>query len=257
MSHSPDPAAPAPPAAPSVDPDEIARFTAIAEEWWDPHGKFRPLHRFNPVRLQYIRDAVCRHFGRDPKALTPFSGLSLLDIGCGGGLLSEPMTRLGAAVTGVDAGERNVKTALVHARAEGLDIDYRAGTAEGLAAEGAQFDVILNMEVVEHVVSVPDFIATCGSLLKPGGLMFCATLNRTVKSYALAIVGAEYVLRWLPRGTHDWSKFVTPAELTAALEGAGLIQSDRSGVAYDPLADRFHLTSDVAVNYMILAEKPA
>lgn len=257
MNQSPDPSATAPPEAPSVDPGEIARFTAMAEEWWDPRGKFRPLHKFNPVRLGYIREAVCGHFGRNPKALDPFSGLRLLDIGCGGGLLSEPMTRLGAQVTGVDAGERNIKTALVHARAEGLEIDYRVGTAEGLAAEGAAFDVILNMEVVEHVVSVPDFIAVCGQLLKPGGLMFCATLNRTLKSYALAIVGAEYVLRWLPRGTHDWSKFVTPSELTAALEGAGLVPSDHSGVAYDPLADRFHLTRDMAVNYMILAEKPA
>jgi len=244
------------PHAPSVDPAEIARFSAIADEWWDPKGRFRPLHKFNPVRLAYIRDAACARFERDPHSLTPLAGLDLLDIGCGG-LLSEPMARLGARVTGVDAGERNIKTALVHAAGQGLAIDYRTGTAEALARSGVRFDIILNMEVVEHVVSVPDFVGTCAQLLKPGGIMFCATLNRTAKAFALAIVGAEYVLRWLKPGTHDWTKFVTPAELEAAAQAAQLHVLQRSGVTYDPLADRFRLTSDLSVNYLMTVEKSA
>jgi len=245
----------APPEAPSIDPAEIARFQALAEEWWDPNGQFRPLHKFNPVRLALIKDEICGHFSRDPRSLAPFEGLRLLDIGCGGGLLSEPMARLGASVTGVDAGARNIKTAIVHADAQGLVIDYRAGTAEGLLTEDERFDVVLNMEVVEHVVSVPDFISTCSALLKPGGLMICATLNRTAKAFALAVVGAEYILRWLPPGTHDWAKFVTPAELVQALENAGLTSTRTQGVTYDPLRDRFHLSADLGVNYLVVAVK--
>lgn len=237
----------------TIDPEEVARFSARAAEWWDEKGKFAPLHKFNPVRLAYIRDAAAERFGRDPKARRPFEGLRLLDIGCGGGLLSEPMTRLGFAVVGADASEANIKTAMTHASAMGLAIDYRATTAEDLAAAGERFDVILNMEVVEHVADVPLFLKSCASLLKPDGMMVVATLNRTMKAFALAVVGAEYVLGWLPRGTHDWSKFITPAELRAATRAAGLDLTEIAGVTYSPFADRWSRSADTDVNYMGLA----
>ena len=240
----------------TVDPDEVARFSAMAAEWWDPTGKFRPLHRFNPVRLAYVRDRVSAHFGCDAKAMRPFEGLRLLDIGCGGGLLSEPMCRLGAAVTGADAGDRNIATASVHAHEQGLDIDYRCTTAEALAEAGERFDVILNMEVIEHVADRDAFLAACAALLKPGGLMIVATMNRTVKALGLAVIGAEYVLGWLPRGTHDWSKFVTPDEMRTGLAAAGLEVAGMTGVVYNPLADRWSLARDMGVNYMALAVKP-
>ncbi len=241
----------------TVDPSEIARFSAIADEWWDPNGKFKPLHRFNPTRLEYIRDRVATHFGRDPRSAQPLAGLRLLDIGCGGGLLSEPMARLGASVVGADAAERNVKTAAVHADRAGLAIDYRHTTAEALAAAGEQFDVVLNMEVVEHVADIGLFMNACAAMVKPGGLMLVATLNRTPKAFALAIVGAEYVLGWLPRGTHTWSKFVKPGELDSALTAGGLSRVEFQGVSFDPLADRWRLTGDLGVNYMALATRPA
>ena len=241
----------------TVDPSEIARFSAIADEWWDPNGKFKPLHRFNPTRLEYIRDRVATHFGRDPRSSQPLAGLRLLDIGCGGGLLSEPMARLGASVVGADAAERNVKTAAVHADRAGLAIDYRHTTAEALAAAGEQFDVVLNMEVVEHVADIGLFMNACAAMVKPGGLMLVATLNRTPKAFALAIVGAEYVLGWLPRGTHTWSKFVKPGELDSALTAGGLSRVEFQGVSFDPLADRWRLTGDLGVNYMALATRPA
>ena len=241
----------------TVDPSEIARFSAIADEWWDPNGKFKPLHRFNPTRLEYIRDRVATHFGRDPRSAQPLAGLRLLDIGCGGGLLSEPMARLGASVVGADAAERNVKTAAVHADRAGLAIDYRHTTAEVLAAAGEQFDVVLNMEVVEHVADIGLFMNACAAMVKPGGLMLVATLNRTPKAFALAIVGAEYVLGWLPRGTHTWSKFVKPGELDSALTAGGLSRVEFQGVSFDPLADRWRLTGDLGVNYMALATRPA
>lgn len=241
----------------TVDPSEIARFSAIADEWWDPNGKFKPLHRFNPTRLEYIRDRVASHFGRDPRSAQPLTGLRLLDIGCGGGLLSEPMARLGASVVGADAAERNVKTAAVHAGRAGLAIDYRHTTAEALAAAGEQFDVVLNMEVVEHVADIGLFMNACAAMVKPGGLMLVATLNRTPKAFALAIVGAEYVLGWLPRGTHTWSKFVKPPELDRALSAGGLKRIEFQGVSFDPLADRWRLTGDLGVNYMALATRAA
>ena len=240
----------------SVVEEELKKFSDMAAEWWDPEGKFKTLHRFNPVRLAYIRENACAHFGLDQNARTPFAGLRLLDIGCGGGLLSEPMARLGADVMGADAAEKNVKTAAAHAMEHGLEIDYRATTAEDLARDGEQFDIVLNMEVVEHVADVGEFIASCASLVRPGGLMYVATLNRTLKAFALAIVGAEYVLGWLPKGTHQWEKFVTPAELTAALGASGMRVTDRAGVAYNPLADAWSRTSDTDVNYMVLAAKP-
>jgi 2-polyprenyl-6-hydroxyphenyl methylase / 3-demethylubiquinone-9 3-methyltransferase len=240
----------------TVDPGEIERFSRIAAEWWDPNGKFKPLHRFNPVRLAYIREKALAHFGRDGAARRPFEGLSLLDIGCGGGLLSEPMTRLGFAVTGVDAAERNIKTASVHAAEQGLSIDYRVSTAEQLAAEGARFDVILNMEVIEHVADVKLFLASCAACLKPGGMMLVATINRTMKAWALAIVGAEYVLGWLPKGTHEWSKFVTPEELKAGLAEGGLTAGEMTGVFFNPIAFEWRRSSDTDVNYMVLATRP-
>lgn len=239
----------------SVDPGEVAKFSAMAAEWWDPAGKFAPLHKFNPVRLGFIRDVAVSHFRRDPKSLKPFEGLALLDIGCGGGLLSEPMARLGFTVTGADASEKNVRTAELHAADSGVSVTYRAATAEVLAAEGQSFDVILNMEVVEHVADLPRFIAACAAMLKPGGLMFVATLNKTLKSLALAKIGAEYVLGWLPRGTHDWNRFIGPTQLQSLLEQQNLNILRKQGVDFDPLSWNWRLSSDMDVNYMLVAEK--
>jgi len=236
----------------SIDPDEVALFASVADQWWDPKGKFAPLHKFNPIRLSFVRDQALARFGRDSKAARPFEGLRLLDIGCGGGLLSEPMTRLGFAVTGVDASDRNIGVARVHAERSGLKIDYRASTAEALIEAGeAPFDLILNMEVIEHVAEPAAYLADCARLLAPGGLMIVATLNRTLKSLAFAKIGAEYVLGWLPKGAHDWSKFITPPELVAMAEATGLKVDGPFGVTYDPLADRWSRSSDCSINYMI------
>lgn len=237
----------------TVDPAEVAKFSAMAEEWWDPAGKFAPLHKFNPVRLKFIRETAAAHFRRDPKGLKPFEGLSLLDIGCGGGLLSEPMARLGFVVTGADASEKNVKTAAAHAEATDLSIDYRAETAEMLAAEGLSFDVVLNMEVVEHVADLNAYLAACAKLMKPGGIMIVATLNKTLKSLALGKIAAEYVLGWVPRGTHDWTRFIEPKRLHALLKDAGLKVLKTQGVAFDPLTWDWRLSNDTDVNYMVVA----
>ncbi len=243
-------------AAASIDSEEIAKFTAMAEAWWDPEGKFRPLHRFNPVRLAFIRDRLCAHFDRDPLADHPLKGLTLLDLGCGGGLLSEPLARLGAEVTGLDAAEKNIRIARLHAEESGLSIDYRHGSAAALAQGPTRFDAVLNMEVVEHVADVDSFLAASAALVRPGGVMFVATLNRTPKAFLLAIVGAEYVLRWLPRGTHDWRRFLRPSELARALRGAGLDIAEMTGVAYNPLTDAWRLAPrDLDVNYMLVAVK--
>jgi 2-polyprenyl-6-hydroxyphenyl methylase/3-demethylubiquinone-9 3-methyltransferase len=242
----------------SIDPAEVERFSRIAAEWWDPRGKFAPLHKFNPVRLAFIRDQALYRFGRDPKARRPFEGLRLLDIGCGGGLLSEPMTRLGFQVTGVDASERNIATASTHAAEQGLAIDYRASTAEALVAAGEPlFDVILNMEVIEHVADPGEYLRSCATLLKPGGLMIVATLNRTLKALALAKVGAEYVLRWLPAGTHDWSKFLKPEELRSFLASEPVEVDGPYGVAFNPLTGRWTESADTDVNYMMTVTRPA
>lgn len=241
----------------TVDIDEVERFSALAAEWWNPNGKFRPLHKFNPVRLAYIRDQVAAHFGRDPHAAKPFDGLRILDIGCGGGLLCEPMARLGAKVVGVDASQTNIEVARLHAAESRVSIDYRASTAEELADAGETFDVILNMEVVEHVADVDFFVDKCAQMVRPGGIMFVATINRTLKALGLAIFGAEYVLRWLPRGTHEYSKLVRPDELEKALNAADMHIIDRTGVSYNPMADRWQRSRDLDVNYMVLAQKPA
>lgn len=241
----------------TVDADEIAKFAAMADEWWDPNGKFRPLHLFNPVRIAFLRDRIAAHFGRDVKGPRPLDGLRILDVGCGGGLLCEPMARLGASVTGIDATERNTEIARIHADAMALDIDYRFTTAADLAESRDSFDVVLNMEVIEHVADRQAFMEDCARLVRPGGLMFLATLNRTPKAYLLAIVGAEYVMRWLPRGTHDWKRFVRPSEMAAWLRRAGMEMREISGVAYDPLKGAWKLAPrDLDVNYIVVAEKP-
>ena len=241
----------------TVDEREVARFAAMAAEWWDPRGRMGMLHKLNPTRLAYIRDTACRHFDRDPKTRKCLDGLRVLDIGCGAGILCEPMCRLGAAVVGADPAEANIAAARLHAQTGGLAIDYRATTAEALAGAGETFDMVLAMEVVEHVADLAAFVRCCAGMVAPGGLMITATLNRTLKSFALAIVGAEYVLRWLPRGTHRWDKFVTPNELEAVLERGGLRMIDERGVAYNILLDGWQLADDMDVNYMIAAERPA
>jgi 2-polyprenyl-6-hydroxyphenyl methylase / 3-demethylubiquinone-9 3-methyltransferase len=243
--------------ASTVDETEVARFAALADEWWDSRGKMAVLHKFNPVRLAYIRDAACRHFSRNAREIDCLKGLRILDIGCGGGILCEPLARLGATVVGADPAEENIAAARVHAAQGGLAIDYRATTAEALADAAERFDIVLAMEVVEHVSDVKLFVSRCAEMVKPGGLMIAATINRTMKSFALAIVGAEYVLRWLPRGTHRWDKFVAPEELEIAMERAGLRTTDERGVVYNLIADRWELSTDTDVNYMVLAEKAA
>jgi 2-polyprenyl-6-hydroxyphenyl methylase / 3-demethylubiquinone-9 3-methyltransferase len=239
----------------SIDPAEVAKFSALAAEWWDPHGKFAPLHKFNPVRLEFIRRETARHFNREARKLGPFDGLSLLDIGCGGGLVCEPMARLGFEVLGVDASERNIGTAQAHAAESGLRIDYRTGTAEALAAAGMGFDVVLNLEVVEHVADVAAYLRACAGLVKPGGITIVATLNKTFKSFALAKIGAEYVLGWLPRGTHDWNRFIAPEHLRGRLEESGLTILKTQGISFDPLNWDWKMSSDVDVNYMVVAAR--
>lgn len=242
----------------SVDPAEVARFAAMSAQWWDPWGPMRPLHRMNPVRVAYIADTLKEELVLPgAPADRPLAGLRILDIGCGAGVLSEPLARLGAAMTGVDPAAENIEVARRHAAEGGLDIDYRATTAEALAGEGATFDAVLAMEVVEHVADRTGFMATAARLVRPGGFLFAATLNRTLKSYALAIVGAEYVLRWVKPGTHDWSRFVTPQELAADIRAAGLAVYDRTGVVYNPLFDEWRASEDCAINYMVTAEKAA
>ena len=241
----------------TVDTAEIAKFEAMAAEWWDLNGKFKPLHMLNPCRLDYITNQIAAEFARDLSDMRPFAGLRILDIGCGGGLLCEPMARLGADVVGVDAAPRNIPVAQVHADQSGLAIDYRVGTAEALAAAGEQFDVILNMEVVEHVADPLGYLTACRQLLRPGGLHICSTLNRNPKSYVFAIIGAEHVMRWLPKGTHDWAKFITPDELFTLLQQAGLDPVDRKGMVFNPLTWEWRLSDrDLSVNYVTASLKP-
>lgn len=235
---------------------EVDKFDRLAQDWWDPAGPMRPLHRINPVRLAYIREEVCRHFGREDRAAFPLEGLSVLDVGCGAGLLSEPAARLGGAVTGLDPAPGMIEAARRHAAESGLAVTYRADTVETLAAEGASFDLVIAMEVVEHVADVDLFVGSCAAVLKPGGLLLLATINRTLRAFALAIVGAEYVLRWLPKGTHDWERFVTPEELRRSCEAAGLAGYATRGMVFDPLDRDWRLSRDTAVNYLARAAKP-
>lgn len=240
----------------TVDADEIARFSRIADEWWDPTGKFKPLHRMSPLRIGFIKQQLCAHFGRDAASPAPLSGLRVLDIGCGGGLISEPVARMGAQMVGIDASEKNIAVASLHAQQGAVSVDYQATTAEALVVAGEQFDAVLALEVVEHVADVAAFVAAASALVKPGGLMIWSTLNRTPKAYALAIVGAEYVLRWLPVGTHQWKKFVTPAELGGALRQNGLTLKEMTGMVMNPLNFQWRLDArDVSVNYLLVASK--
>ncbi len=243
--------------AATVDADEIAHFSRLSSQWWDRRGPLKALHKFNPLRVDYIRERAAAHFGRDPRQADSLAGLRVLDIGCGAGILSESIARLSAAVVGADPAQSNIAVARHHAAAEGLSIDYRCTTAEALAAQGEAFDVVLAMEVIEHVANVGLFIDRTAAMVKPGGLMFCATFNRTLKSFLLAIVGAECILRWVPRGTHQWSKFITPDELERAIVYGGLRVADRTGATYRIIRHRWRLSSDMDVNYMILAHRPA
>ncbi len=239
----------------TLDAAEVEKFSKLAAEWWNPKGRMGVLHKFNPTRLAWIKEQTCARLGLDPFAREPFKGLRFLDIGCGGGLLCEPMARLGATVVGVDPSEKNIRTAQVHATEVELAIDYRVGKAEDLAEAGEKFDVILNMEVIEHVGMPQFFVKSCCEMLKPGGLMFVATLNRTLKSFGLAIVGAEYVLGWLPKGTHEWEKFITPDELKQWLENNQTPVQAESGVTYHPLAGEWRRSIDLSVNYMVVGRK--
>ncbi|MFT5785496.1 MAG: 2-polyprenyl-6-hydroxyphenyl methylase/3-demethylubiquinone-9 3-methyltransferase [Ascidiaceihabitans sp.] len=242
----------------TVDPLEVAKFEAMATEWWDPNGKFKPLHMLNPCRLDYINSQIAGEYDRDLSAPDAFKGLRILDIGCGGGLLSEPMARLGAEIIGVDAAERNIPVAAAHAAQSGLNIDYRHTTAEAMAANGERFDVVINMEVVEHVADPLAYLTACQELLKPGGLHICSTLNRNPKSYGFAIIGAEHVMRWLPKGTHDWNKFITPDELFDLLSQSGMEPVDRLGFVFNPLTWAWRLSDrDLSVNYVTASTKPA
>lgn len=239
----------------TVNPDEVAFYSKLADTWWDQSGPFWPLHRLNSLRVRYLRDRICEHFGCDSKQEKPLTGLRVADVGCGGGILSESMAKLGATVTGIDIVEKNIAVAMLHARGSGLDVQYRQVTARALAASGASFDVVLNMEVVEHVADVEGFMADCARLTRTGGAMFVATINRTWRSWLFAIVGAEYVLRWLPRGTHRWRDFRQPGELEALLAKHGMPVVHKTGVFVNPLTRRFSLVKDLGVNFMLMASR--
>ena len=240
----------------SVDPREMESFSRMAADWWNPTGKFKPLHVMNAFRINFIKQTLCDQFDLNPDSAQPLSGLRILDIGCGGGLLCEPMTRLGAIVTGVDALEKNLKTAKTHAQQMELEIDYRHGTIEQLVESGeTPFDAVLNMEVIEHVANPPDFMADCGAMVRPGGLMICSTINRTMKAFAFAIIGAEYVLRWLPRGTHQYDKLVKPKELQLWLKKANLTPEPSLGLSLNPLTERWKFSNDLSINYVTIARK--
>lgn len=242
--------------SPSVNPEEVAKFSAMAEEWWDTEGKFKPLHKFNPVRVKYIKDSLVAQFNLDANSNKPLKGLKILDIGCGGGLLSIPLARLGAEVTAIDASEKNINIAMAYSEQVGVKVNYLNFTSEELSAEDTiKFDAIVNMEVVEHVQNLESFMKSSCEMLKQSGLMFVATMNRTAKSYAMAIIGAEYVMQWLPRGTHDWNKFLKPSEVNHLFGKNGLKLKSSTGVSYSLFSDKFSLSDDLSVNYILVGEK--
>ncbi|MEC8462555.1 MAG: bifunctional 2-polyprenyl-6-hydroxyphenol methylase/3-demethylubiquinol 3-O-methyltransferase UbiG [Pseudomonadota bacterium] len=239
----------------TIDPKDVAKFSAIADEWWDPEGKFKPLHQFNPIRLQFIRDRLCDHFDRDPRSMQPLKGLRVLDVGCGGSLIAEPLARMGAEVTGIDASEKNTVTAQVHAAESGLNIDYKVTTVEELAAVGEIFDAVISLEVVEHVANFELFIKGCADLMGVNSAILIATLNRTPKSFAFGIVGAEYIMRWLPRGTHNWRKFIRPSELASALRRNRVVTEEIAGLSFNPFTNTWRVNDDVSVNYVVFGRK--
>ena len=239
----------------TIDPKDVAKFSAIADEWWDPEGKFKPLHQFNPIRLQFIRDRLCDHFDRDPLSMQPLKGLRVLDVGCGGGLIAEPLARMGAKVTGIDASEKNTVTAQLHAAESGLNINYKATTVEELAAVGEIFDAVISLEVVEHVANFELFIKGCADLMGVNSAILIATLNRTPKSFAFGIIGAEYIMRWLPRGTHNWRKFIRPSELASALRRNRVVTEEIAGLSFNPFTNTWRVNDDVSVNYVVFGRK--
>lgn len=239
----------------TIDENEVEKFSKIADEWWNENGKFKPLHKFNPIRLNFFKHEICKFFSRDEKLLTPFEGLKILDIGCGGGLVAEPISRLGADLIAIDASQKNINVAQIHAEKSGLKIDYQCTTAEELAKKNQQFDVVLALEIIEHVADVEKFIQSCSQLAKPNGIIFVATLNRTAKSLLMAKFGVEYILRWLPIGTHDWRKFLKPSEIENIAKNQQIKLKKIQGFSYNLIKDQWSFSEDLSINYCLVFVK--